>query len=167
MPCFDEAGQRSYKDGHVDVLTDDTGHPLAAALWFDLTTSARPEERPEERQGWRPADDDDAARWTVLDGQLTRHHLQGPHHYLFAIGVDPAIQGRGLGSRLLSHRHQHLGSYPAYLEATSRTSRRLYHRHGYTDLGQIQLPDGPPLWRMWLPGADGRRHRRAGPDVTR
>ena len=164
----------AFKDGHVDLLTDDAGHPLAAALWFDLTTpepGSTPADPPGHDSapvaGWRPADEDDAARWRVLDELMTRHHLQGPHHYLFAIGVDPAVQGRGLGSRLLTHRHQRLGTHPAYLEATSSTSRRLYQRHGYTDLGQIYLPDGPPLWRMWLPSADLQHSHGAGPDPTR
>jgi hypothetical protein len=47
---------------------------------------------------------------------------------------------------------------PAYLEATSPDSRRLYHRHGYTDLGRIDLPDGPSLWRMWAAVEAGGGH---------
>lgn len=38
----------------------------------------------------------------------------------------------------------------AYLEASSDRSRRLYERHGCTDLGPpIGLPDGPTLRPMW------------------
>jgi hypothetical protein len=73
----------AFKNGHVDVLTDDAGHPLAAALWFDLTTpdsSAPPADPPgydsAPAAGWRPVDEDDAARWQVLDALMTRHHLQ-------------------------------------------------------------------------------------------
>jgi GNAT superfamily N-acetyltransferase len=80
---------------------------------------------------------------------MTQTHLSGPHHYLFAIGVLPDLQGNGLGARLLAYGHQRLGGLPAYLEATSPDSRRLYHRHDYHDLGEIHLPDGPSLWRMW------------------
>jgi ribosomal protein S18 acetylase RimI-like enzyme len=57
-------------------------------------------------------------------------------------------QGLGLGARLLAHGHQRLHERPAYVEATSPGSRRLYQRHGYHDLGRIRLPDGPALWRM-------------------
>jgi RimJ/RimL family protein N-acetyltransferase len=37
---------------------------------------------------------------------------------------------------------------PAYLEATSEASMRLYLRHGFVVTGEIPLPDGPPLWCM-------------------
>jgi len=37
---------------------------------------------------------------------------------------------------------------PAYLEATSAGSRRLYERHGFETTGEIQTADSPPLWPM-------------------
>jgi hypothetical protein len=36
-----------------------------------------------------------------------------------------------------------------YLEATSDRNRALYERHGFRAHGDIRLPDGPSLWRMW------------------
>ena len=38
---------------------------------------------------------------------------------------------------------------PAYLEATSDRNRALYERHGFRVRGNIPLPGGPALWRMW------------------
>lgn len=133
--------------GWVDVLTAPDG-PTAVAIWFNNATTDRastdgPDPRLEEILG------PDTGRWQALDQLMTAHHLAGPHLYLFAIGVLPDHQGHGLGGQLLNHGHQRLGGVPAYLEATSPDSRHLYHRHGHTDLGRIDLPDGPPLWRMW------------------
>jgi GNAT superfamily N-acetyltransferase len=136
--------------GWIDVLTTDNG-PAGAAIWFNHATapepgpSGGPDPRPDEIFG------PDAGRWQALDQLMTAHHLAGPHLYLFAIGVHPDHQGHGLGGQLLAHGHQRQGGLPAYLEATSPSSRRLYHRHAYADLGRIDLPDGPPLWRMWRP----------------
>jgi GNAT superfamily N-acetyltransferase len=141
--------------GWIDVLTAADG-PTGAAIWFDhATTEVATPEGPDPRldEIFGP----DAGRWQALDQLMTTHHLAGPHLYLFAIGIHPAHQGNGLGGHLLAHGHQRQGGLPAYLEATSPDSRRLYHRHAYTDLGRIDLPDGPALWRMWrLPaGTEG------------
>jgi GNAT superfamily N-acetyltransferase len=124
--------------------------PVAAAVWFDQTTPtsrpAEPDPRCSEIFG------PDLDRWRTLEEATGGHHLHGPHHYLLAIGVHPDLHGRGLGSRLLTHRHPHVKPHPAYLEATSPDSRRLYQRLGYHDLGELHLPDdGPTLWRMWRP----------------
>jgi GNAT superfamily N-acetyltransferase len=136
--------------GWADVLITADG-PAGAAIWFNHATTPEPgpgggpDPRLDEIFG------PDAGRWHALDQLMTAHHLAGPHLYLFALGVHPDHQGHGLGGRLLAHGHQRQGGLPAYLEATSTDSRRLYHRHAYTDLGRLDLPDGPPLWRMWRP----------------
>jgi GNAT superfamily N-acetyltransferase len=141
--------------GWVDVLTADDGQPAGAAIWFNHAT----ETETAAAEGSDPRLDEifgpDAGRWQALDQLMTAHHLAGPHLYLFAIGVLPDHQGHGLGGQLLEHGHRRLGGLPAYLEATSSESRRLYHRHGYHDLGRIDLPDGPALWRMWAAGQAG------------
>jgi GNAT superfamily N-acetyltransferase len=142
------AGDAIAGGGWVDILTTPDG-PAGAAIWFDHATT--PVAEPAEGPDLRPDEifGPDAGRWHTLDQLMTAHHLAGPHLYLFAIGVLPAHQGNGLGGHLLGHGHRRQGGLPAYLEATSPDSRRLYHRHAYTDLGRIDLPDGPELWRMW------------------
>jgi ribosomal protein S18 acetylase RimI-like enzyme len=73
-------------------------------------------------------------------------HPKEPHHYLFAIGVDPDKQGRGIGSALLEVNQ----STPAYLEASTDSSARLYARHGFQVLRELRLvPEAPPIWPMW------------------
>jgi ribosomal protein S18 acetylase RimI-like enzyme len=91
------------------------------------------------------------ATWARL--RLERRH---PHHppsyYLAAVGVEPALHGRGLGSALMEPVLAAADSEgtAAYLEASTVRSRALYERHGFTVTGEIQLPrGGPPVWPMW------------------
>jgi hypothetical protein len=62
-------------------------------------------------------------------GQMGEYHPTEPHWYLPLIAVDPA-------------------KLPAYLEATSPHNRRLYERHGFEAIGEIQSADSPPMWPM-------------------
>jgi ribosomal protein S18 acetylase RimI-like enzyme len=79
-------------------------------------------------------------------------HPPAPHWYLFALGVAPEHQGQGVGGALLREvlakadaRHE-----PAYLEASTRDNARLYARHGFAEVSEIQLGKGaPPIWAMW------------------
>ena len=131
--------------GRIDVIPDTDGQHLAAAIWFDYTTiDGLPLGDLRVAEVFGPY----LLRWHTLDDLMTRHHLTSPHRHLYALGVHPDHQGQGLGGQLLTYGHQHLDGLPAYLEATSPDSRRLYARHGYHDLGEIQLPDGPTFWRM-------------------
>jgi ribosomal protein S18 acetylase RimI-like enzyme len=81
---------------------------------------------------------------------MGEYHPREPLWYLPVIGVDPAKQGQGLGSALLSHVLAEVDreGKPAYLEASSERSRALYLRHGFEVTGTIQVADSPPLWPM-------------------
>lgn len=92
-------------------------------------------------------------------GRIDRRHPKAPHWYLFAIGIDPDHQGRGLGSALLHavlSRCDELGQ-AAYLEASTEANARLYARHGFTLVGAVDVePGGPTVRLMW-------RDPKAGP----
>jgi ribosomal protein S18 acetylase RimI-like enzyme len=83
-------------------------------------------------------------------GQMDQYHPTEPHWYLPFIGVDPTRQGAGYGSALLIHalKNADRDKLPAYLEATSPGSKRLYERHGFEAIGEIQSADSPPMWPM-------------------
>jgi GNAT superfamily N-acetyltransferase len=83
----------------------------------------------------------------AFDGRRPRRG----HLLLTFLAVAPARQGLGIGSALLAWEHRALdrGGTPAYLEASSVASRRLYLRHGYRDHGPaVDLPNGPRIWPM-------------------
>jgi GNAT superfamily N-acetyltransferase len=82
--------------------------------------------------------------------QMDAFHPAFEHWYLPLVGVDPAAQGRGLGSALMRHVLAELDDVgvPAYLEATSPRNRVLYERHQFEPVGVIQHGDSPPMWPM-------------------
>jgi len=91
------------------------------------------------------------AFWSRL--RLERRHPSRPRHfYLAFVGVEPASQGQGLGSRLLFPvlSEADAAGAAAYLEASTPRSRALYERHGFKVVQEMRLPlGGPALWRMW------------------
>ncbi len=83
--------------------------------------------------------------------QMERRHPRGDHYYLPYIGVVAAAQGRGMGAALLGpvlERCDREGM-PAYLEASSPRSARLYERLGFTTTEKIRPLGSPPLELMW------------------
>jgi ribosomal protein S18 acetylase RimI-like enzyme len=83
---------------------------------------------------------------------LRKNHPREPHHYLFAVGVDPARQGQGIGSELMRAVLATCDATrtAAYLEASTESSSRLYARHGFKTTSVLHMtPDAPPVWLMW------------------
>jgi GNAT superfamily N-acetyltransferase len=83
-------------------------------------------------------------------GQMEEAHPVMPHWYLPWFGVDCALQGQGLGSRLMTPcleivDRQHL---PAYLDSTNPRNISFYERQGFAVTGQWQSGDSPPIISM-------------------
>ncbi|WP_328331310.1 MULTISPECIES: GNAT family N-acetyltransferase [unclassified Streptomyces] len=135
-------------EGWVDLAEDHT----AMALWLHIP-AGEPEEEDDTPARMREAADPDNER-AELVGRLTGelHPHDRAHAYLLMIGVTPERQGEGLGTTLMApvlERCDREG-IPAYLEASSARSRRLYERLGFVFTGTaVQLPDGPQMWPMW------------------
>jgi len=82
---------------------------------------------------------------------LAKHHLREPHYYLFAIGVDPADQGKGIGSHLVVHVLNNMCNergLPAYLETATEENVRFYEKHDFKVREEFRLPKGPKIWTM-------------------
>lgn len=130
---------------HDEVYTTDP--VAAAAVWVP------PGVEDDEQMG-AALEEASGEYWPRLFAALElmeENHPVEPHHYLFLLGTRLEWQSRGIGSDLIRlvleicDRDQ----VPAYLEATSEGNRRLYLRHGFKVTEEIQLPEGPPMWRMW------------------
>ncbi|MBA3810105.1 MAG: GNAT family N-acetyltransferase [Caulobacteraceae bacterium] len=82
--------------------------------------------------------------------QMAVYHPTDTHWYLPMIGVDPARQGRGVGSALLKETLKEVDQarLPAFLESSNPRNMPLYERHGFEVLGEIKVADFPTLWPM-------------------
>lgn len=88
----------------------------------------------------------------ALDQALVTQFPSTPHFYLFAIAVDPSLQGTGVGSRLMKEALQEVdkAGMPAYLENSKEQNIAFYVKHGFRVLEKITpAPGCPPMWMMW------------------
>jgi ribosomal protein S18 acetylase RimI-like enzyme len=88
----------------------------------------------------------------VTYAALARQHPHPPHWYLSGIGTDPAVQGTGVGSRLMRSGLARCDAarLPAYLESSKESNVGFYERFGFTVTRELAIPGGgPTLWLMW------------------
>ncbi len=88
-----------------------------------------------------------------IGAEMRAYHPHEPHWYLSMLGVDPACQGRGLGSALLKAGLARCDAegLPAYLESSNPKNVPLYERFGFEVLGRIAPGDFPGLTPMLRP----------------
>ena len=82
---------------------------------------------------------------------VARAHPPGPHYYLASLGTDPAYQGTGVGSTVLTpvlDRCDREG-IGAYLESSKEKNLPFYSRQGFEVTRELPLPGGPSVWLMW------------------
>jgi ribosomal protein S18 acetylase RimI-like enzyme len=96
----------------------------------------------------------------AIDAWQSRNHLKDPHYYLFVLGVEPALQGRGVGGALLDKidAEADRDGVDAYLETDKEENLAIYRRHGYEVVHEETLALGAPL-RVWTMRRDRRRSR--------
>jgi GNAT superfamily N-acetyltransferase len=118
------------------------------ALW--LPPGAAPDEESLVKVIENTVTDERKGAMFSMFEQMDALHPQEPHWHLPLIGVDPAHQGKGIGSALLSHILDVCDGQNvlAYLEATSPLNVPLYERHGFEAVGSIQVADSPRIIPM-------------------
>lgn len=136
--------------GKVDVAVTEDGKVLGAALWLS----------PEGQKGNLAQDIRSLPTYIKLLGRnapqaistelrLLAARPKFDHWYLYTIGVHQDARNHGVGAALLDYRRQQLGEYPAYLEASTYRSARLYEKHGFVEL--FRFKQGKPALGMLHP----------------
>ena len=134
--------------GEIYLTEDDAG----VALWLPPGREVLPPDQLEDfGRRMEEACGPETARLFELDEFFEAHAPAEPHWHLALLAVMPDRQGRGLGSALIADMLPRLdrAGEAAYLESTTWRNGALYERHGFEYMGQIVLPDGPPLSQMW------------------
>ncbi len=83
--------------------------------------------------------------------RIHKKHVPEPHWYLMVVGVDPDLQGRGLGTALVKEglARADQASCPCYLETSDERNLVFYERLGFRVLETAALGDGGPRgWGM-------------------
>jgi len=89
----------------------------------------------------------------VMNGLDAEHRdrMPGPHWYLWALGVHPERQRRGIGERLLQPvlALADRQGLPCYLEASTERSAAFYQKSGFETRATPSVLDGRiPMWLM-------------------
>jgi GNAT superfamily N-acetyltransferase len=94
-----------------------------------------------------------ARRWAEVFEKLAPLHPAAPHWYLGTLGVEPGLQGRGIGRALLADWLAEVDRQPscAYLETDRPENVVFYERAGFVSLGETRI-FSVPVWRMQRPG---------------
>jgi ribosomal protein S18 acetylase RimI-like enzyme len=84
--------------------------------------------------------------------KVEKKHPKEPHWYLMAVGVEPGLQGRSIGSQLLAPvlARCDADGVGAYLESSKERNLPLYERLGFRVTDQFPVSNGAPtIWLMW------------------
>jgi ribosomal protein S18 acetylase RimI-like enzyme len=142
--------------GWVDVA-ELNGAIAAAAVWMRSDVAVPERVLAEVGQAVAELSGDRAEVAAHAEAFLAPHRPTDPHIALATIGVGPGVQGRGVGSAVLTaglHAVDRL-RLPAYLETSADGNVRFYQRHGFEVTAAVDMPDGGP--RTWC------MRRRPGP----
>jgi ribosomal protein S18 acetylase RimI-like enzyme len=119
-----------------------------ASLW--LPPDVHPNEEAMSELIQRTAPREIQSDITKVFEKMESYHPKESHWYLPMIGVDPFLQGKGIGSALLKHALIQVDQDKkfAFLESTNSKNVPLYERHGFEVLDKIQVGTSPIIYPM-------------------
>ena len=89
------------------------------------------------------------------EAQARERDMTEPYWYLLLLGVEPALQGRGLGGELIAPMIQraHREGVPCYVETEQPRNVAFYRRHGFELIidGQSAGSTGVRFWTFRQP----------------
>ena len=142
--------------GHVAAAVDGDGRVLAVATWVppghEIATN-------DELVAAGLLDaiaavPEAAARMNPMVGFLEAQHTRaivGPHWRLEFFGVDPDLQGTGIGGRLLDAGHETIDARGerCYLETFTTKNVSFYEKRGYRVIVEGAVPGSQtPVWGL-------------------
>jgi ribosomal protein S18 acetylase RimI-like enzyme len=137
-------GGSAFEKGTAYIANSFTG----ATLW--LPPGAKSDEETLKRLFEENTGNDIKEDMKEIFGKMGKFHPVEPHWYLPMIGVDPAHQGAGTGSALMTEALKAVDrdGVIAYLESSNPKNISLYQRHGFEVIGEIQAGSSPVLRPM-------------------
>ena len=170
LPRIFAAGLRDALDfGHVYAAMREAGNLaggelVGVAAWlspgeFPLSPRRQLRALP-EMAGVLAAAPRSALRLLRYTAGIARLHPAQPYWYLEVVGVDPAAQGLGVGTRLLEPvlALADEAGQPCYLETMTERNVGWYQGLGFEvrEAGVHFVPGGPPNWTMIRRPVQGR-----------
>jgi ribosomal protein S18 acetylase RimI-like enzyme len=136
VPAFDRHGVHAFTDFAGAAIWYPPGVEIDGAKVADLFSS-----------GLTP--DLTEAFFDLLEA-CEEYRPGDPYWELEMLAVDPACQGKGLGSTLLDHGLAicDRDRAPVYLESSNPANLSFYRRHGFDLLAEVQLPGTPKRFPM-------------------
>jgi GNAT superfamily N-acetyltransferase len=137
-------GGSAFEKGTAYIAHSFTG----AALW--LPPGAKSDEETLKRLFEENTGEDIKEDMKEIFEKMGKFHPNEQHWYLPMIGVDPAHQGAGTGSALMTEALKAVDrdGLIAYLESSNPKNISLYQRHGFEVIGEIQSGSSPVLRPM-------------------
>lgn len=142
-PAFDAFGGGSIDHGSAFAANDFEG----VAMWMPPGAEAD-EERFVEEVEKHILPEKHETLFAVLE-EMGKFHPKDAW-YLPTIAVDPACQGKGIGSQLMKHALAMVDAkgLTAYLESSNPRNMSLYERCGFVTMGKIQIGEAPVIHPM-------------------
>ncbi len=96
-----------------------------------------------------------SGRFRQQDDAVTRFEPPEPHYYLGVVGVDPRLQGKGVGASLISHycelSRADQRSAGTSIETANPRNAAYYRNLGFLPSGDVPLDPANRLWVLFRP----------------
>jgi GNAT superfamily N-acetyltransferase len=149
--CFGDFLEEVLPSGIVWEALDAQG----AAVWVPPDLFQAWDEHPWNQERIGALTDDGGGRYAAFWEWVDSHSPADPLWQLDSIAVEPAVQGRGLGTALIEGglARARAGGVGAFLSTGTPGNVRIYGHCGFRVIEDIDAPDGGPhIWFMrWDP----------------
>jgi GNAT superfamily N-acetyltransferase len=159
LPAFFGCWVRAALSDGGDLVVPDGPKVTGVASWFGPGRYG-PSEGAITAAGWDGVlttfGEAASARMLAMTGELERQHgllAPWPHLRLDFFGVLPAVQGTGIGARLIDHGHRaaDAAGLPCYLETFTERNVAYYGRRGWDVIATYNVGDGVPVYALVRP----------------